>query len=192
MVFRRRGLVRGRRLQRELLMEPMPMAVANTSHRVGAGQPFRLSVPRAVLPLRPSRFQATPSRWLRAAAALSALVLMAATLSARARYAYCAAMGPIAGMHCACGAKALRAAEGLTVQAADCHRVVTIGALPLGTRLAPVTDVPFPPLVRIISSVTGHVPADERTATLARSFQARQRAGPSAKGARTRLMVFLL
>lgn len=145
-----------------------------------------------MFPLRPSRSQATHSRWLRAAAALCALILVATTLSAGARYAYCTAMGPVAGMHCACAAKATRAAKRVTVQATDCHRVVTIGALPPGTRTAPLMDVPLPPLVRIISSPTGQVPADQRTAMLARAFQAQQRAGPSSKGARTRLMVFLL
>jgi hypothetical protein len=147
---------------------------------------------RVVLPRHASRSRTTPGRWLRPAALLLGLVLLAATFAAGSRYAYCTAMGPIAGAHCPCATKAPRAAHDLTIQSTDCHRIVTVGALPQSTRGATTTSVPVARLAGLFPSQTGRALAFEPATMVVASFTAQQRAGPSASAARARLMVFLL
>ena len=101
-------------------------------------------------------------------------------------------MGPIAGAHCPCAAKAPKAAHDLTIQPADCHRVVTVGALPQGTRTATAASVPRARLAGLLPALTGSEIAFEPSAMRAASFAAHQRAGPSPSTARAQLMVFLL
>lgn len=145
-----------------------------------------------MLPRHASRSRPTPGLWLRPAAVLLGIILLAATFAAGSRYAYCTAMGPIAGAHCPCAAKAPRAAHDLTIQSTDCHRVVTVGALPQGTPGGTGTTVPVARLAGLIPSLTGGARAVEPAAMAVASFTAGQRAGPSASAARARLMVFLL
>jgi hypothetical protein len=117
---------------------------------------------------------------------------LAVTFAAGSRYAYCTTMGPIAGAHCPCATKAPRAAQDLTIQSTDCHRVGTVGALPQGTLAATTASVPVARLAGLVPSLTGHALAFEPAAVAVASFTARQRAGPSTSASRARLMVFLL
>ena len=119
-------------------------------------------------------------------------MLLAATFAAGSRYAYCTAMGPIAGAHCPCAEKAPKADHHLAVHSTDCHRVVTVGALPQSTWAAQSPSVPFPPLAGHIPSLTGRALAVEPFSMVMAALTAQQRAGPSASTARARLMVFLL
>lgn len=127
----------------------------------------------------------------RVAAFLWAVILLATTLSAGARYAYCA-MAPMAGAHCACAVKARAPTKGAAVQPVDCQRFVTVGALPPGTKTAPADDLPFAPLVAAIPGTRDQLLTVEPMAALPGTFRPQQRAGPYVKGVRVRSMVFLL
>ena len=143
---------------------------------------------------RRSRVWTAHRRGLRATAVLLGAVLIAATLTAGTRYAYCVAMGPLAGAHCACAAKRAVAARALTLQPTDCHRLFTVGRLPSARQAAAGASIPVLPRSTLLSSFSVHDFAFEPTDVLTAMARARQRDGPPRPihADRTRRMVFLL
>jgi hypothetical protein len=152
---------------------------------------IRMSV---VLPRRPARFRPPPHAWRRAASLLAGAILFAATLTAGTRFAYCAAMGPFAGAHCACLTAASRTAQAPALERSDCHRVVVVGALPAGSLESRGASVPSAPRQEIATAPVQGDAIGTELMSLRDPHPSRQRAGPArpASAARSRLMVFLL
>ena len=138
------------------------------------------------------RPRTTAGRW-RIAALLLGAIMLGAMLSAGTRFAYCTTMGPFEGAHCACMARATKAFPAPSLEATDCHQVVTVDALPTATpeaRSAPVP--PAPHGVGVASPAPVGSPPSIAITLAPRG--ARQRAGPArpAHADRSQLMVFLL
>jgi hypothetical protein len=147
-----------------------------------------------VLPRRLTRFRPSACAWRRAASFFAGAILFAATLTAGTRFAYCAAMGPFAGAHCACLAAASRTAQAPGLERSDCHRVVVVGALPAGSTEPRGASVPSAPRQELATAAVHRGAIGMELMPLRDPHPSRQRAGPlgPASAERTRLMVFLL